>query len=94
MLSSIMCDNIEKYYANFFSNQNPILFPLGMPMMDTLTGLTPSYMCACPNLPRYGFPTSYVVALFMSNNLKWEMKVRFVDIGGIFDHHCFNFLYN
>jgi hypothetical protein len=51
-------------------------------------------MCACPNLPRYGFPTSYVVALFMSNNLKWEMKVRFVDIGGIFDHHCFNFLYN
>ena len=45
MLSSIMCDNIEKYYANFFSNQNPILFPVGMPMMDTLTGLTPRHIC-------------------------------------------------
>ena len=35
------------------------------------------------------FGTSYVVDLLFS----WEVLVRFVDIGGIVDHHCLNFLF-
>ena len=30
--------------------------------------------------------------LFMFNDLRWELIVYFVNIGGIVDHHCLNFL--
>jgi hypothetical protein len=30
---------------------------------------------------------------YMFNDLKWEVIVRFVDIGGIVDHQCLNFLF-
>jgi hypothetical protein len=39
---------------------------------------------------RLGFPTSYFVVFFMVNELKWEVVVHFVDIGGIIDYHCSN----
>ena len=30
---------------------------------------------------------------FVISELRWEAIVRFVDIGGIYDHHCLNFLF-
>jgi len=40
-----------------------------------------------------GFPTSYVVVCFVFSELRWEVIARFVDIGGIGDNHCLNFLF-
>ena len=31
--------------------------------------------------------------IFVFNELRWEVIVCFVDIGGIVDHHCLNFLF-
>ena len=59
--------------------------------MITLTGLTPPQICACSKAG-FGFPMSYVVVLFMSHDLMWEVIVRFVDIGRIADHNGLNFL--
>jgi hypothetical protein len=36
---------------------------------------------------------SYVKVFFMFTELRWELIVRFVDIGEIVDHHCLNFLF-
>jgi hypothetical protein len=36
---------------------------------------------------------SNVVVFFMFNILRQEVVVRFVDIDGIVDHHCLNFLF-
>ena len=43
-----------------------------------------------PAFPKPGpeFPMSYLVDFFVFS----EVIVRFVDIGGIVDHHCLNFL--
>ena len=57
-----------------------------------LTSLTPPHFYACSK-PGSGFPTSYVMAFFCSNYLRREVIVCFVDIGGIVDHHCLNFLF-
>ena len=43
----------------------------------------------------FGFPTSYVAVSFLCDQwvqLRWEVIVCFVDIGGIIDHHFLNFL--
>jgi hypothetical protein len=42
------------------------------------------------------FPTSYVVVFFflMFKELRWEVIVRFVDIGEIVDHHCLNSIFS
>jgi hypothetical protein len=37
--------------------------------------------------PGLRFPTPYVVVFFMSNDLRWEVIVSFVDIGEIVVHH-------
>jgi len=42
----------------------------------------PSIFCVCPKLGP-GFRTPYVVVYIMFNNLRREMIVRFVDIGGM-----------
>jgi hypothetical protein len=34
-----------------------------------------------------------MVFFFVFNDLRQEASVRFVDIGGIVDHHCLNFLF-
>ena len=39
------------------------------------------------------FPTASLVVLVVVNGLWWEVGVRFVDIRGIVDHHCLNFLF-
>ena len=46
-------------------------------------------------LPRFFFvPISFVVALyFMFNDLRGDVIVHFVDIGGIVDHICLNFIF-
>jgi hypothetical protein len=44
-----------------------------------------------PTVLSQQFQTSYVVVLFMFNDLRWEVIVRFVDIDGIVDNHN-NFL--
>ena len=46
-------------------------------------------LCACPKSGSR-FPTSYVVVLFMFNDLRREVVVRLVDTGGIVDHHYFS----
>ena len=59
----------------------------------TLNSLILPCFCACPK-PRPGFPMSYVmVFLFVFNGLRWETIVHFVNIGGIVDCHCLNFLF-
>ena len=42
---------------------------------------------------RLGFPMSYVGVLIVFIELRSKMSVPFVDIGGIVDHHCLNFLF-
>ena len=56
------------------------------------TCLTLPCLCACPK-PGPEFPSSYVVVFFKFNELRWEVIVCFVNIGGIVDHHCDNFLF-
>ena len=57
-----------------------------------LTGLTTPRVCACPK-PGPGFPTSYIVVLYMFSNLRWKVFVHFVHIGGIVVHQCFIFIF-
>ena len=45
----------------------------------------------CPK-PGPGIPSAYTVIFFVINDLKWEVFIRFVDIGGIVDHYHINFL--
>jgi len=54
--------------------------------------LSPAYPLGGGSKLGPGFPTSYVVVLFVFSELRWEVIARFVDIGGIVDHHCSNFL--
>jgi hypothetical protein len=35
----------------------------------------------------------YKVFILVRSELKWEEIVRIIDIGGIIDHHCLNFLF-
>ena len=37
--------------------------------------------------------TPYVVMFFLPYCLKWKVAIRFVDVGGFFDHLCLNFLF-
>jgi hypothetical protein len=39
------------------------------------------------------FPTTYVMVFSMFNAFMREVIVRFVDIDGIFDHHCLDFFF-
>ena len=54
-----------------------------------LTSVIPPHVCACPK-PEPGFLTSNVMVLFMFIELRWEVIVRFVDIGRFVDRHCLN----
>jgi hypothetical protein len=36
---------------------------------------------------------AYVMVFSMFNELRQELIVHFVDIGGIVDHHCLSFLF-
>ena len=54
--------------------------------------LTPPHFCACTK-PGLGFPTSYVVVFFMFSELRGEVIVRLVNIGGIVGYHCLNCLF-
>ena len=69
------------YKKNIFMNSN---------IMIPLTGVTQPHLCSCPNLWPW-FPTSHVVVFFVFSQLKWEVIVRFVEIGGIVDHHYLTF---
>ena len=61
----------------------------GMP----LTGLTLPHFFSSP-MPGSEFPRPYAMFFFSSlNGLRSEVIVRFVDIGGIVDHHCLNVLF-
>jgi hypothetical protein len=74
--SSFSC-NISIFYPLTFNTDER---RVGIPLID----LAPPYLYGCPNLvPR--FPTTYGIIVF--SELRWEMFVRFVDIGGNFDHH-------
>jgi hypothetical protein len=57
-----------------------------------LIGLIQVHICACLK-PGPGFLTSYVMVCFVFSELRWEVIVRYVAIGGIVDHHCLIFLF-
>ena len=58
-----------------------------------LTGLTLPHFFSSPK-PGSEFPRPYAMFFFSSlNGLRSEVIVRFVDIGGIVDHHCLNVLF-
>lgn len=70
--------------------EDPI-FKKGRVIMP-LTGLTPPQRCAW-HKPELGFLTPYVVnSVIVFNELGWQVCVRFVNIGGITDNNCLNFL--
>ena len=52
------------------------------------TGLTLTHLCARLK-PGPGFPTRLISTF---NELRHEEIVNFLNIGGIVDHHCLNFL--
>ena len=37
--------------------------------------------------------TNMCSSIYVSNSLKWDVVVPFLDIGGIVDHHCSNFIF-
>jgi hypothetical protein len=43
--------------------------------------------------PKHGFPMSYVLAFIMFSDLRSEVVVHFVNVGGIVDYHCIRFLF-
>jgi len=51
------------------------------------------HICGIVVKPRLGFPMSYVMVFFIFNDLRREVIVRYVDICGIVDHQCLNFLF-
>jgi hypothetical protein len=57
-----------------------------------LNDLTPPPFCACPK-PGPGFTTAYVMVFFVFSELRWVVIVHFVDIVGIVNHHCLNFIF-
>ena len=59
---------------------------------DPINRFNPTFFSAC-HKPGPDFPTSYVVVFFMICELRREVVVHFVDIGGIVDHRCLNFLF-
>jgi hypothetical protein len=60
--------------------------------LDSITGLTLSHFSACLS-PGPEFLASYVVVFFMFNDLRRDVIVCFVDIGGIVDHHYLNSIF-
>jgi hypothetical protein len=50
-----------------------------------------THLCTCPKAGP-GFPESYAVVFRVLHCLRWEVVIGFVDICGIIDHHCLNFL--
>jgi hypothetical protein len=56
---------------------------------DSITGLTLSHFSACLS-PGPEFLASYVVVFFMFNDLRRDVIVHFVNIGGIVGHHFLN----
>ena len=57
-----------------------------------LTDLTSLHVCACPK-PGPGFTTSYVMVFLVFSVLRLDVIVHFVDIVGIVNHHCLNYLF-
>ena len=57
-----------------------------------LTSLSMPHFCVCPKSGP-GFPTSYVMVFVCAQLAKMRDSCSFIDIGGIDDHHCLNFLF-
>jgi len=55
-----------------------------------LTGLTPKHVCQSE--ARFWIYNAIWCGLFVFKDFRWEVVVRFVDIGGI-HHHCFKLLF-
>jgi hypothetical protein len=60
------------------------LLSAGSGVVIPLIDQTTPHICAFSK-PGPRFPTSYVVVF--SNNLRWQVNVRFFEIGGIVDYH-------
>ena len=85
-LCRVFCCSFVHIYFRLKSN-----YQEGM-VKILITGLTPPHFCTYSKTGPW-FPTSYVLAFFVFSALRWEVIVRFIDIGGIDDHHCLNFLF-
>jgi len=59
-------------------------------VLKSMTGFTSQHFCDCPK-SELGFPFANVVVLFMLNELRREVVVCFLDIGGIVLHNCLIF---
>ena len=57
-----------------------------------LTSFTLPHFCVFPKLG-LDFQRHMPWSFFVFRELRWEVIVRFVDIGGLVDHHCLNFLF-
>ena len=55
-----------------------------------LTGLKPPCVNVCPHTEP-GPHTLYIVFIFIFSDMRWEVIVSFVDIGGIIDYYKFFF---
>ena len=96
MLSSffvILCVFLVEIICVGFALFNYICIDLGYKMIkrgnawNQLTGLIPPNVCA-GHKQESVFPMPYFVFVFVFNGLWCELKVCFVDFGGIGDYHC------
>ena len=77
-----MCYGVQFWWKSRSGGWNPINQSNPATMFATV-----------PNQDLDFQPHIYIVVFFIFNDFRREMIVRFVDIGGIVDHHCLNFLY-
>ena len=86
------CHSFLWWYVVFSSERESVQVFLSFVYACIAVG-DPVIFCTCPK-PGSGFPMSYVMVFCVQRvQLRWEMIVRFVDIGGIDDYHCLNFLF-
>jgi hypothetical protein len=82
----IFCGGMWYFCLYLYCHWKSNYFEVGIPLTD----LASPHICTYPN-PGRGLPTSYVLVFFMINDLRREVVVCFIDIGGNVNHHCWNF---
>ena len=82
-------DHILRMLLIHLPVQNVLLLSQSWRNISRLNPAT--YMCLSQD--KIQFPTSYVVVFFMLIDLKWEVIVRFIDMGGGFDQYRLKFLF-
>ena len=71
------------YICNAIGNPAILKGEFGIP----LTCLTPPHVLACSN-PDLNFQCHMSRSFLVFSEVRWEVAIGFVDIGGIVNHHC------